>query len=247
MKDTFNDLSLTDCIIQDSRVDIWQYPLHTEFTGASLLLNEEELVRAKRYHFARHQRRFTVARAALRLILARYLNIAPTEVTFTYGKHGKPQLLNSSLQFNLSHSGDLALLAVGNTFPLGIDLEFFSARSYEGIGSYLFSDSENQALEQTNSQLKPLVFFHIWAQKEAFIKACGLGLSYPTKQFDVSILSGIKQQLVDSLHKKKWQMISFMPDVACSAALCYHPSIDEIRYLKIRDITNLLPIPKVHT
>ncbi len=242
MKNTFKELHPTNCIIQDTRIDIWQYPLHTEFTEALSLLSNDELERAKRYHFARHQRRFTIARAVLRLILARYLHVRPTELAFTYNQHGKPQLLNSSLQFNLSHSGDLALLAIGKTFPLGIDLEFFSARPYEGIGKLLFSVSENQALCQMNLTLKPLVFFHIWAQKEAFIKACGLGLSYPTQQFDVPIFPAAKQQVVDSLHEKKWQMMSFMPQVACSAALCYHPLVNDLRYLKLAELTSLLPI-----
>lgn len=239
MKDTFNELYLTDCIIQDTRIDIWKYPLHTEFSTARSLLSKDELERADRYYFPRHQRRFTVARATLRLILAHYLQVSPKELVFTYTQHGKPQLLNSSLQFNLSHSSELALLAIGKDYPLGIDLEFFSARPYEGIGSHLFSASENQALCQTNWRLKPLVFFHIWAQKEAFIKACGLGLSYPTKQFNVSSLPGAKQLITDTLHEKTWQMISFMPEVACSAALCYHPAIEEIRYLNLGELDHI--------
>lgn len=229
----FKKLPTSDFIIQDQRVDIWQFPLDTAFDEARSLLDDAELERANRYHFARHQRRFAIARATLRLILARYLQIPPKELHFSYNQHGKPQLLNSSLQFNLSHSGDLALLAIGKDYPLGIDLEFFSARPYEGIGSHLFSASERQALSQVQGYLKPLVFFHIWAQKEAFIKACGLGLAYPTKQFDVATLPGTTQQIVDTLHNQVWQMISFMPQVACSAALCYHPLIEDIRYFNV--------------
>ena len=237
MKDTFKELNPTDCILKKTRVDIWQYPLHKEFSGASALLNEAESTRAKRYYFPRHQRRFTVARAMLRRILARYLPLSPTELEFTYNKYGKPQLTNApSLQFNLSHSGDLALLAIGMSYPLGVDLEFFSARPYEGIGSHLFSAHENQALRQVSDTLKPLVFFHIWAQKEAFIKASGLGLAYPTQQFDVPIFPPANQKIVDSLHEKEWQMMSFMPEMACSAALCAHPLVEEIRYLKLSAI-----------
>jgi 4'-phosphopantetheinyl transferase len=242
MNNIFKKLHPTNCIIQDSRIDIWEYPLHTEFIEARSLLNEAELARADRYHFAHHQRRFTVARAVLRLILARYLQLPPSELVFTYNKHGKPELLDSVLQFNLSHSGDTALLAIGQTYPLGIDLEFFSARSYEGIGSHLFSINENKALSQVSNKLKPLVFFNIWAQKEALIKACGLGLSYPTKQFDVPILPGESVEIIDSLHEKTWQMISFMPQMACSAALCHHPLIKNIHYLKVEKLTSLLSI-----
>ena len=244
MKSTFKELRPTNCILQDTRIDVWQYPLHTEFVEASSLLSEDESIRAKRYYFSRHQRRFTVARAVMRIILARYLQLPPTELVFTYNQYGKPQLINDlSLQFNLSHSGDLALLAIGKTHPLGIDLEFFSARPYEGIAEHLFSSVEMQALHDAELALKPLIFFHIWAQKEALIKACGLGLSYPTKQFDVPILPGSNQEIVDLLHKKNWKMTSFMPQIACNAALCYHPFINEIHFLKL---TNLTTQPFTH-
>lgn len=237
MKETFTELNLEDCVLHNARIDLWLYPLHTEFAGAGSLLNEAETTRAKRYHFPRHQRRFTVARAMLRLILARYISLLPTELVFTANQYGKPQLINEpALQFNLSHSGDLALLAIGKEFGLGVDLEFFSARPYEGIGKHLFSPSENQALHKASTRLKPLIFFHIWAQKEAFIKACGLGLSYPTEQFDVPSLPSANQRIVDSLHNQTWRMISFMPQVACSAALCHHPLVKEIRYHTLENL-----------
>ncbi len=128
------------------------------------MLNEAESARANRFHFERHKRRFTLARAALRLILGRYLQEDAGLLGFHYTDHGKPFLKNSkSLEFNLSHSGDLALVAVGQHFPLGIDLEFFSARPYEGIANNLFSPQELNAFLALPNFLKPQVFFHIWA------------------------------------------------------------------------------------
>ena len=231
MKDSFNILHVDDCILKNTRIDIWQYPLHTEFPGARSLLNQEELTRAQRYHFERHQRRFTVARAMLRQILAGYTRFPAAELIFGQNKYGKPQLLNMpSLEFNLSHSGDMALLAIGSEHPLGVDLEFFSARPYEGIGNTMFSATENQALKNTPTALKPLAFFHIWAQKEALIKACGLGLSYPTQQFDVPTLPSTDHPVFDSLHHQTWRMVTFHPQVGCCGALCYHPEVNEIRY-----------------
>ena len=234
MKIILQKLAPEDCVLQTTRIDIWQYPLHTEFIGATSILNEEELNRANRFHFIRHQRRFTVARAMLRCILARYLKMPPSELVFSYNKYGKPELVHDSLlQFNLSHSGDLALLAIGKEFPLGIDLEHFSARPYEGIGKNLFSSSELEGLHQVNTMLKPLAFFNIWSQKEAFIKACGLGLAYPTQKFDVSVLPSTNQLCLDELHKKTWHLVSFMPQIACGAALCHDPMIKKIRYHRL--------------
>lgn len=234
MKDTFNTLNSDDCILKNTRIDIWQYPLLTEFSEARLLLSEDELARASRYHFDRHRRRFTIARAMLRLILARYGSVSANELEFTQNQYGKPQVLQvSGLQFNLSHSGDMALLAVGCDYPLGIDLEFFAARPFEGIGNQMFSSAENQALQNVPLILKPLAFFHIWAQKEALIKACGLGLSYPTQAFDVPALPSTNQPVFDSLHKRIWRMVSFQPQMMCCAALCYHSAVTEIRYGRI--------------
>jgi 4'-phosphopantetheinyl transferase len=241
MKNNFKTLTLADCQLKSTRIDIWQYPLHTSWPEADALLNDEESARAKRYHFEHHRRRYTIARAMLRLILSHYLQQNPMELVFSYNAHGKPSLLDfPTLQFNLSHSGELALLAVGSHFPVGIDLEFFSARPYRGIGQHLFSYQENLKLCHVNQALEPLAFFHVWAQKEAFIKACGLGLAYPTKQFDVALLPSPSYEVLDQLHQTTWHMKSFMPEIACNAALCHHPSVTDIYYLKLTELKSIM-------
>lgn len=225
----------TSCVLASNRIDIWQYSLHDLFKEAPSFLNEEESARAHRFHFPRHQRRFTMARARLRQILSYYLPCSPQEFVFEYNPQGKPYLLENptQLQFNLSHSKDLALLAIGQHHAMGIDVEYFSKRPYVGIAEQLFSDVEIKALQSTHPRMEPLVFFHIWAQKEAFIKACGLGLSYPTQQFDVPVYPPSNQQIHDPLHHQDWHMVSFMPEIACCAALCHHPCIEQINYFKI--------------
>lgn len=236
MKTYFKSFSLDDCTLSPTRIDIWQYSLRTPFNEARAILNSEELTRAHRYHFEKHRRRFIIARTTLRLILARYSAIAASDLEFVQNQYGKPTLLTAPhLEFNLSHSGDLALLAVGSSHPMGIDLEFFSDRPINGIGDMMFSTAENKALNTVHYALKSLAFFHIWAQKEAFIKACGLGLSYPTKQFDVPALPSTNEPVFDALHHQQWMMTSFHPTVTCCAALCRHPSVTEVRYLVLDD------------
>ncbi len=226
--------TLHDCQLDKTRIDIWQFPLHTEFAGAQALLNDDEFNRAKRYYFDRHRRRFTVARATLRCILARYLHKNPKDIAFNYNEQGKPSIADpSGIEFNLSHSGELALLAIGQEFALGVDLEWFSARPYQGIAKISFSPAEQDHLRKLPHHLKPLAFFHVWAQKEAFIKACGLGLSYPTQKFDVPVLPTTAQMIHDPLYQQKWQMRSFMPEPSCSAALCYRPEVTVFRYHKL--------------
>ncbi len=88
-------------------------------------LSSDELARAARFHFERDRTRFSVARAALREILAHYLGTSPAEIAFVYGDHGKPALAPpyGDLRFNLSHSHDLALCAVARGSEVGVDVE----------------------------------------------------------------------------------------------------------------------------
>jgi 4'-phosphopantetheinyl transferase len=202
---------------------------------AITLLNVAEKDRAKRYHFERHQRRFTLARAMLRLRISRYLACDPKTVIFLENQYGKPNIESAQqLQFNLSHSQELALLAIGQVHPMGIDLEYFSSRSLTGISQLMFSAAEIEGFSKVPTASRSLSFFHIWAQKEAFIKACGMGLSYPTQQFDVPHSLPTYASIYDAMHAKTWQMQSFMPEPACCAAVCFHPDITTLRFHLLR-------------
>lgn len=227
----FAPLNTQNCILNETRIDLWQFSLEQDSDNFEELLNTEEQARANRYYFPRHKRRFINARATLRIILSRYLNIPADRLEFTYNAQGKPNVINKQkLEFNISHSAELALIAVGKGFPMGVDIEHYSARPYEGIAKNLFSEQELTEFNKTPSFLKPAVFFHVWAQKEAFIKASGLGLSYPTKEFNVPTSIPTKQLVNDPLHNMTWQLRSFMPKISCSGALCYHPTVREIRH-----------------
>lgn len=220
-----------DLTLASQQIDIWEYPLSQLWPAAESLLNEDELQRANRYYFERHRRRFTIARAMLRLILARYLDMQPEALKFETNAYGKPFLPHSTqIQFNLSHSQNLALLAIGQQYPMGIDIEFFSGRPFRGISEHMFSDQEVDSYNKVTRSMRSLVFFHVWAQKEAFIKASGMGLSYPTKTFDVPVRAPTDTTVEDKRHAMTWHLRSFMPKIACSAAVCHHPSIQSLRY-----------------
>ncbi|MCH9755823.1 MAG: 4'-phosphopantetheinyl transferase superfamily protein [Gammaproteobacteria bacterium] len=232
IKKPFTPLDTTTCLLKTTRIDIYLFTLDTPFSETYIkLLSNEEKMRANRFHFTHHQHHFRRARIILRLILANYLEQAPENLQFAYGKHGKPYLIeHPELEFNLSHSGKYALLAVGKKHPLGIDIEQYSGRPYVGIGQHVFSDKENTHLKTLPGQIKPLMFFNIWAQKEAFIKLLGLGLSYPTTKLTVPGLSLAPHQFVDPIYKNTWTLLPFMPKIGYAAALCCHPSIEHIYY-----------------
>lgn len=239
-KPIFENLTVPLSNIREQDVDIWQFNLANEPNHFEHILNKNEIERANRFHFPVHRRRHIAAHTTVRKILGLYLQMAPENIEFEQNKYGKPQIkAKSTIHFNLSHSKDLALLAVNHNHTIGIDLEYFSNRPYEGIGSHIFSEFENQALQKLTPFLKPMGFFHLWSQKEALIKACGLGLSYPTKQLTLPVLPKTHEIFFDELHQTNWKILSFMPVPACMAAICYHPSKKHIRYKKLKDINSI--------
>ncbi len=232
----FKILDPSHCNLKESTIDLWFISLERTLDTIETLLNPEEQQRASRFHFERHKRRFSHARGWLRIILSRYLNNNPQDIAFTYNEHGKPEINHpADIQFNVSHSGEWAIIAIGKKHPLGIDLETYSARPFHGIAKHLFSPEEQQMLQQTPPVEKPWVFFNIWTQKEAFIKACGLGLFYPTQEFTVNLNQEKDLLIFDRKQNTHWQMKTFMPRAALAAALCHHPDVSQINYLALKD------------
>ncbi len=198
---------------------VWPVALETERCDLAALqrtLAPDELDRARRFRFARDQRRFTVCRAALRRILGAYLDEASERVQFQYSELGKPSLAGSFAQseicFNVSHSDAMALVAVIRGRDIGVDIEHVRLDlEFEQIARNFFSGSECAALNGLSPELKPLGFFQCWTRKEAFIKAIGQGLSFPLHQFDVSLGPHTKARLLatrpDCSEAARWSFL----------------------------------------
>ena len=136
--------------------------------------------------------RYTAARGTLRILLGRYFQANPAAIVLAYQPHGKPELgppWNSrGLEFNLSHCGDLALLAFTRIGPIGVDVE--TVRAMPNAAALLerfFSAEEVAQWQQTPPEREETVFFQGWTRKEAWLKAVGSGLSFPLDQFCVTM------------------------------------------------------------
>ena len=108
------------------------------------------------------------------------LRCEPGAVAFVDGAHGKPFLSpehRSNLQFNLSHSEDLAVLAVAQGLELGVDVERLRPIS-EGVAQRFFSRAEYNALKKFPPEWSTRGFYECWTGKEAFIKAHGADYRY---------------------------------------------------------------------
>ena len=118
---------MTDGMPVTGTVAVWDVPLRAEWLAAAVpLLDQAERARAAAFRFERDRRAWTVARAALRAVLAGCLGTTATSVRFISGMHGKPLVAGGSgPHFSLSHARDRALVAVSGDGPLGVDLEPF--------------------------------------------------------------------------------------------------------------------------
>lgn len=144
-------------------------------------LPDDELARADRFIHPLHQIKFVAARYGLRSILARYLNCAPAAVAFAYHQHGKPFLGHqhkAGLNFNLSHSGDWAVLAVAVHTDVGIDIEkVVNKKNLQQLGDYIFDDKDKRRFYDFSPARREQGFYRLWTRKEAGLKMRGTGLA----------------------------------------------------------------------
>jgi 4'-phosphopantetheinyl transferase len=223
--------------------NVWQIP----FSGGQFQqspdfgpLSEDEIQRARRFHFDRDRNRFIAARSALRNILAQYLAVTPREVAFSYTSKGKPELApdfrKPALQFNLSHSHELALLAVARHSRIGVDIEFVnSERATEDIASRFFSAAESAVLQALPAAERVAAFFQCWTRKEAYVKAVGEGLSLPLDSFDVAFGPGVPPALLrvgnSSEQASGWRLHDIPTRPGYAAAVATESTIEELQVL----------------
>lgn len=179
-------------------IHVWEVDLHrtrAQIEDLSQCLNEQERLRAAKFVNPTHADRWTVARSYLRQILSQYLDLSPSQLVFTYGAQGKPTILDPSdcanagspIQFNLSHSHDRAVYAISAKYPVGIDIEYIHPLPAADLVDRFFSLAEREIFHSLPESIQQAAFFHAWTQKEAFLKACGTGLTTPLNQIEVSI------------------------------------------------------------
>lgn len=181
--------------LSDDRVDVWRVSLEMperERDRLAASLSAEEWERASRFRQSVDRARFVAARGALRSILGRCLGVEPSCLRFSNGPFGKPALAGppgaSAVEFNVSHSGELALVAASFGRRLGVDLERIDVRrSEQEIAERFFSRREVAALRALPRDRQTDAFFACWTRKEAYLKARGDGLSLPLDRFSVSV------------------------------------------------------------
>lgn len=112
-----------------------------------------------------------------------YFNLSNNYPEIEYSTYNKPYFKESNIFFNISHSNDLVVCAINDTYEIGIDVEKITPINIVDFKSQM-TDLEWQKLFLSDNQLE--AFFDYWTQKEAIIKAHGMGLSIPLDSFEVA-------------------------------------------------------------
>jgi 4'-phosphopantetheinyl transferase len=189
----------------------------TQSQDAATLLSSEELERAR--SFVRHsdQVHFVGSHAFLRRILARYVEIEPSQIQFENGPWGKPRLSGlpgvRSVEFSLSHCRGLVLVGVTVGPAIGIDVEL--VRQFDecdALARRFFAPREYRNLCALPEPAKSTAFFRYWTRKEAVVKALGTGMLTPLDSFDVTLATTQRMDFrAHGASASEWSLIDLEP------------------------------------
>jgi 4'-phosphopantetheinyl transferase len=221
---------------------VWAVPMAAnepflERVGAAI--SPDEQARASAFRIEDARRRFLITRGALRLLLGHYLCVPPEDLKFDFEVYTKPRLApghraSVDMRYNVSHSGDLALVAVTTGCEIGVDIEQLRAvKQMEEIAQRYFHRLEVDAVLATRVKDRPAAFFRCWTAKEALLKAIGSGITATLDAFEVPLdeafegwvdLSRIRQ---DQTHSQCWlERLSPVPKyIAAIAFVGSHRSV----------------------
>lgn len=211
--------------LQSREAHVWRCDLDTLGTSNCWsILNRDERERADRFHFSIHRSRFIAARGLLRRLLSAYLDRPAAQVRFDCNAHGKPDLHDRALRFNISHSKNQALFAFTSVHSIGVDLEQerddFDDEKISRLAERFFGDSEIAALSTLCGGEKRAAFFRCWSRKEALLKATGEGVSGGLKTYQVSVLKNDAARVLSPEGASdSWTLLDLKPGNGFAAAL----------------------------
>jgi len=212
-------------------VHVWSVPLEvTDDAQRELetVLSEQERRRAGQYVFEHDRRDFIAGRATLRIVLGRYLRLAPKAVDLYKDSNGKPHLTrrcHRDLRFNMSRSHGLGLIAICGGEDVGIDVEL--VRDIEDAAAVVerfFCPEEISEWTALDRSRRTRAFFDCWTRKEAYVKAVGSGLQIPLNSFAVSFLEGETPMVRLHGDCAYWSLFDVRPSAGHAAAVAVRGS-----------------------
>ena len=184
-----------DLKLDDGTIHIWLSYLNlheARLKHLYPLLSTEEKERSERFKFFKHRKLFIASHGFMRSVLSLYLDTPAELIEFSLKEQGKPRLIlndgQADIRFNLSHSNNLALLAIRESHEVGIDVEFMEKKlEWKKIIKRFFTEAEQKALFVLPEDQQRSAFFEVWTRKEAHMKVTGQGLYLSPSKFTVSV------------------------------------------------------------
>ena len=197
------------------------------------LLSLDERATADRFVFQADRARYVAAHTALRTLLGDRLGRDPRTLRFARTSRGKPHLIDSPVRFNLSHSGDYAVIGICGSAEIGVDTEQVrSSIDYRDISERYFSTVELAWLMDAPGDQQRERFYRLWVVKEAFLKATGEGLGTALHEIVVEFSSG--RPVVRSAPGWSVEESGVVPDhmtaavVRSGCQVCWHSTTEAI-------------------
>lgn len=188
-----------------AQIEVWQLQLDFQIPMQNtdwMLLSESEQSQAQRFYARNDQVRSIATRVMLRKLLAEKLMVRPQELHLVINDHGKPALKGDiGIEFNVSHSGNFAFIALSSIGAIGIDIERYNHQlDVENLCKYVLTSSE---LGSRSYNIK--AFIQQWVAKESALKALGVGIASHLQS--ISILSD-DNGYYQVIHKKpEWEIL----------------------------------------
>lgn len=238
--------AMSASILQD-QIHVWLLQPDTASSPSLLaacreLLSDDELARYRRFRFEHHARDYLLAHALARSSLSRYAGTTPGNWCFTSGEHGRPEIAGSNpqqLRFNITHTDGLVGCAITSASDCGLDAEkLVPRRMMPAVARRMFSAQDCRRLEALDESSQTDFFLSRWTLREAYVKARGIGISFPTRKllfphhrggrFEIGFADDIDD------HADNWQVELFYPTEQHVAALAVERRQKRDRKLVVR-------------
>jgi 4'-phosphopantetheinyl transferase len=148
----------------------------------------DERARAERFLRPADGIRYAATRIALRQAIGAYLGVEPARLCFSYDDVGRPAVIDAPMgfDFNVSHSGDFAMIAWSGTRRVGTDIESKRERlDWRTLAKTVFGPHDHMIVKALPPHAQPDAFFDVWTAKEALLKAIGVGIAGGLDRFSV--------------------------------------------------------------
>jgi 4'-phosphopantetheinyl transferase len=214
--------------LKPGEVHLWLFaldPASLDRPDWENLLSAEEMARSKRYISSEDRLLFTARRGILRQLLGQYCGMDAARICYHANPNGKLSLPNSPISFNLSKSQNRVACVFTLEEEAGVDIEQVRPKAdLSSLAKQFFSADEQAGLRALPPQIQLEAFYHTWTQKEAFIKAWGMGLDFPLNDFSVSVdpaqpgallsIKGSQEEL------SRWKMACITHEPGWRVAVC---------------------------